>query len=498
MHNEQVNLEIKSKSVVIFNLLKLMSSNAFSQVLSIIVVPLLSRLYTPEAFGILSLYMSIVGIISNVASFGYNNSIILAEDEEEAKIQLVISLGLTVLTAASSAVFFFLTWEFLIDLFNVPQFLSYWWFVALSIFVFGLINVLNQWSLRAKQYNQLSVRTILVAIVTSMGQLFFGLSGAATSAMLIITTFLGQLMVIVTLDFPNRWNLNLFSTIHLQQIRNGLIRYKKFPLYDTWSSLLNALSWQLPNFLLLLYFSPTIAGFYAMGHRLLRVPVGLIGRSLSQVYYQNAVEAHRVGKLHVLTDHIFRRIVIFALFPCILLTFIGQTLFTVVLGEQWSEAGVYTQILAPWTFFWFSATSLSTIFYILEMQDFMLRWNIVVLVSRFIFLALGGWLGNVYLTLALFAINGIITYGFLVLWVILKSGLTCRYAFGLLSKSIIFSTLVASPLFLSITLGATSTVQLLTAIAVTIVYYAISAYRDELISSVIISHALTYKIKMGF
>jgi O-antigen/teichoic acid export membrane protein len=56
----------------------------------------------------------------------------------------------------------------------------------------------------------------------------------------------------------------------------GIKRYRKFPLLDSWSSLLNAISWQLPTFILSAFFSAKVVGYYALGMNVLQLPMLLV------------------------------------------------------------------------------------------------------------------------------------------------------------------------------------------------------------------------------
>ena len=55
---------------------------------------------------------------------------------------------------------------------------------------------------------------------------------------------------------------------------------KKIANRNLWASI--------PALLLALFFSPAIAGFYAIAARVMMVPIGLVGNSVRQVFYQSA------------------------------------------------------------------------------------------------------------------------------------------------------------------------------------------------------------------
>ncbi|MDJ0941612.1 MAG: oligosaccharide flippase family protein, partial [Woeseiaceae bacterium] len=204
---------------------------------------------------------------------------------------------------------------------------------------------------------------------------------------------------------------------------------RKFAQFGTWSALMNALSWQLPAIMLGAFFSSAVVGFYALGFRILQMPMNLVGSAISQVFVQRAAESRKDGSLPELVEELFHRLVAVSLFPLLILTVVGRDLYIVIFGDRWAEAGIYAQILSVWAFFWFVASPLSQLFTVLEEQELSLKINAVLLATRVLSLAIGGYMQNVYLALLLYAVTGILVYGFMNVRVLQLSGVGAgRYA----------------------------------------------------------------------
>ena len=202
----------------------------------------------------------------------------------------------------------------------------------------------------------------------------------------------------------------------------GLKRYRRFPLIDSGSALLNTASWQLPAFLLAAFFSPVVVGFYSLSFMVLQLPMSLIGSSIAQVFFQRAAEARSDGTLSHLVENVFRLLIMIGIFPILTVTIIGPDLFAVVFGENWTEAGVYAQILSVWAFVWFISSPLSTIWAVLEKQTFGMRVTTLNFVTRVASLVLGGMSGSPVVALSLFAGSGVLVYGYLNVKMMLFSG----------------------------------------------------------------------------
>ncbi len=353
------------------DVLKLVSGTAVAQLLGILASPILTRLYTPDAFGVLAIFTSIVSILGVVACLRYELSIMLPDSDEEAANLFAVSLSFAVLVSLLTVPLVWWGREPLLRWLNAPQLGPYLSLVPPAVLVAGVILALNYWNTRTKQFGRLSIARVSGSVATTSTNLGFGFLGNATSGVLIAASFGGQ-VVNATILAIHSWrdNSRLFlHSISWQKMLAGISRYRKFPLFGTWSALLNTISWQLPAFLLAAFFSSSVVGFYALGFRILQMPMRLIGAAIGQVFFQQAAQAKVQGTLAELVEATFRRLVMVGLFPMLMLTIIGRDLYVVIFGQNWAEAGVYTQILGVWAFFWFISSPMSTLFSILEKQE---------------------------------------------------------------------------------------------------------------------------------
>jgi len=310
-----------------------------------------------------------------------------------------------------------------------------------------------------------------------------GLAGFVSGGVLIGTGILGQIVSTFVLGGQIwRDDRKLFKAgIRWEKMISGLKRHKKFPIYNTWSALLNTASQQLPAIMLAFYFSPKIVGFYALGKTVLSMPMNMVGGAVAQVFFQKASEAHyRTGNLSKVVEEVFKRLVSLGIFPVLLLTLIGEDLFVVVFGQRWAEAGVYMQILGLWIFFQFISSPISTLFAVLEKQHYGSLFNTVLFVTRAASLIIGGMTGDVKFTLFLVASTGVACYGFLCFWLISKAGLPVMRALYCIGKYSIYS----SPLLIVIalakwSLGVQKMGILLLGLCCLVVYYLLVMRQDK-------------------
>jgi lipopolysaccharide exporter len=415
--------EIKDKkSHFLSDVLILVTGTSIAQIIIIIASPIITRLYSPEAFGVFALVISITSIIGVLASMRYEYAIMLPDSDEDAA---NLAVGCILLVCLISGLCIPVIWfgqNIIITYLNAQELGLYLWLVPIIVFFSGIFTVLSYWNTRSRNFRRLSNAQVSQSVASTGTQIGAGYAGYTSGGSLIAASIIG-LGVATTMLWGQIWRDNktlLKKFIGWEKIIQGFDRYKNFPKYSTLSSLLNTLSWQLPVLLLGAFFSPIISGYYALGMRTLQFPMNFIGNALFQVSFQRAAEAKDKDSISSLVENVFHILLIIGMVPILILALIGADFFSVVFGAQWREAGVYVQILSVWMLFWFLSSPLSMIFDVLEKQALDLKLNIVLLVTRIMSLVIGGLYGGPILALILFSFTGVLAYG-TILVVILKT-----------------------------------------------------------------------------
>ena len=401
------------------NVLRLVTGATFAQALGLLVAPIVTRLFAPEAFGVFALFAAMTAIIGVIVCLRYELAIMLPETDEEAANIVAVSLCAGILITIISALIIFFGSDYILMLVKAPELKNYLWLIPIFVLFSGSGVTLNYWNSRTKHFGRLSLVQIISSIITQTTKLAAGFAGFVSGGVLILTTLLGS---IVSTGMLGRqiWkdDKKLFTNnVRWKKIKNGFTRYKKFPLIDTAGGLLNTISWQLPALMLSSFFSVSVVGLYALGLTVLQRPLSIISGALSQVFYQRAnAEKHIKGNNGALVENLMDKLMFVGILPTAILAMIGEELFAVLFGAPWAEAGSYTQILAPWIFFWFISSPLSVLFLAYERQGAALSVHSLIFITRVVSLYIGGIYQNIYLALGLFSATGIIAYTSVVVW----------------------------------------------------------------------------------
>ena len=478
----------EKKVSFVSDVLTLAGGTTFAQILTILVAPVLTRLYGPEDFGVWALYLSIASIISVIACLRYELSIMLPESDEEAVNLLGLSF-FAVLVITSLTVPF--VWYFkapIIDLLNAPQIGDYLWLVPPFVFVNGVFLALNNWNSRTKLFKRLAFSRVSSSVSTTATQITLGLAEhPPTATGLIGGSLAGQSVATFVLG-GQIWRDDrklITKSLSWKKIYDGAIRHRKLPLIDSWSALMNSISWQLPAFLLSAFFAPAVVGFYSLGFRLLQLPMSFIGGSISQVFFQRASRAVSNGTLSTLVENVFRMLVLIGMFPILILTIVGSDVFTVIFGSAWTEAGVYAQILSLWAFIWFISSPLTTIYLVVEELHFGFNYNFFNLTTRFLSLTIGGMLGSARIALVLFSISGIVVYGYLCLKMMYYSGVKTSRALKIVLSNLVLFTPAGAVLVALKTAGINQVLLVVISGLIICIYYLYILKTDKQVKEII-------------
>ncbi len=393
----------------------LVGGTLVAQVLMVLAAPLLTRLYSPDDFGLLAVYTSMLAITLLLSSLRYNIAIPLPEEDAEATNLVALSLILVGINSFLIAVLVLLLSDPIAEALGLPVLVNYLWLLPLGILLGGAYNVFTQWSVRTKRFGVIAstrVRQALVALAIQLST--FKLGGLG----LLLGQVAGHGVGATRLARPE------FRKVSWAGIRKVAIRYQRFPIYSTPAGLSRVAGVELPSLVLAAAFSPAAAGLYALTNRVLGVPAAVLGGAVSQVFVSNAAEAYRNGSLGPLVRNLHAKMAQIGLPFMFLLMMLGPELFGIVFGEAWRQAGEFACWMAPWLYLVFVSSPITTITAVMERQKQGLVFHLALLAFRIIALYVGIWTGDLMITIMILAaVNAIWRLVFL-LWLYVISGNT--------------------------------------------------------------------------
>jgi O-antigen/teichoic acid export membrane protein len=327
----------------------------------------LARLYTKDDLGFLQLYLSTITTFSVVSAFRYELAIVLPKSDRDSNIVALISLFSLLIFTFLLSMILFIWGDLILHFLKATELKSYIYLICFGVFLMGLWQILQYSLIRGKKFDIIAKNRVYQVLITQSIAIIWGLVSPLFIG-LIVAQIAGLILVSILLIKQSSIKLR---EINRQKVKELVITYKKFPMVNTPMVFLNTLSMQLPVFMFNRYFSTEIVGLYMVANRLLITPLRMIGASVSKVFIQAASEAYHEGSTPLLRIYkkTIKKLAIIVAPILFIALLISPFLVTTLLGEEWSEAAYFMQIMTGYVFFQFIASPVSTTFSIINKQE---------------------------------------------------------------------------------------------------------------------------------
>lgn len=410
------------------NVAVLTLGSAGAQIIAVGFSPLLTRIYSPEAFGLLGTFLAMITLASPISTLAYHFAVSLPEKERDATDIVKISLILLII---STTIIFILSLIFSSYLdYIFPNNYNNTFLISLPLAVFSLAvyQINEQWLIRKKQFKSISIVTFVSSLISNISKMIFGIFVKNVYILTYVSVVNMSLQAVLIIIFSNYFGTKVFLTKSLKLTAQRISRYKRilriyrdFPLYRAPQIFINILSESLPILMLTSFFGPASAGYYSISRLVLGTPTSVVGKAISDVFYPKIAIASR-GKnniaLFILRPTLLLAVI--AILPFTLLFIFAPTVFSFIFGSEWAEAGVYTRWLSIFFFFNFINKPSVAAVPVLGIQRGLLWYEMLSTAIKLIALAVGIYIikSDVW-SIALFSCAGAVAYLCMIIWIYL-------------------------------------------------------------------------------
>jgi lipopolysaccharide exporter len=339
---------VREKGSFVSHVATLVTGTAVSQAVTFAAMLVLTRLFAPEAFGLLAIFMTIVSLFSALGGARYELAIMLPDDDHEAA--NVFHLATLVLAAICVLALFAVTFlhGWLARILGEPLVESWLWTIPPVLFVGGFNQVLGYWCGRMKRFRQVAWSRMAQSFGTVGMQiaLFFAHTngGVALIGGWIFGQTLGALVLLV--QVLRQDGAFLRSSWNGRAIPRLLRTYRNFPFYKAPYSFVSNSSSQLVVVVIRMFSNLTTVGLFSMASRAIYLPVSLIASSMNQVFYEKAATETAPGRLESFVNRVLR-IQIVLMTPLLFFAAMESKLvFATIFGARWAESGAFASFLA--------------------------------------------------------------------------------------------------------------------------------------------------------
>ncbi|WP_027966959.1 oligosaccharide flippase family protein [Halomonas halocynthiae] len=401
-----------TKSHFFRNVVVVATGTAGAQAIHMVFTPLITRLYGPEAFGLLGTFMAVIAVLTPVAALTYPIAIVLPRSDADAKVLAKFSIGLAAAVASITAVIFLTAGGWIASILNLQSITSFFLLIPIVMFFSAFQQVLTQWLIRKNQFKITARVAVFQAIIINSVKTGVGFFNPIGAMLVVITTF-GQALYGILLLAGIRGEGAAKSE---KGKASGSVKYlaKKyidFPFFRAPQVVINALSQSLPILILASFFGPAVAGLYTLTKTVLEAPVVLVGMSVGNVFYPKAVELK--DDPLILRDFFLKTtVILFGLGLVIFLPvfFWGPWFFSLLFGEEWLRSGEFARWVALWMVFTLSTRPAISIIPVINMQKIFLILESIFLPLKFAALYLGVFFNNEMFSVAFYCMISCIFY----------------------------------------------------------------------------------------
>jgi len=379
-----------------------------------IFIPILARIYSPEAFGLFSIYNTTVSILVLLASLSYPSAFVIQKNENDFYRLLILSSSLLlIITSFLFLIVLFLN-NYLIRVFEINSNSIIFYLIPLGVLINGIIVILSQTNIRRKNYVLSSSVDVTCHFIIRIINLVFGIITKGNPYGLILGNQIGNSLAhsynfIINIKTELK---GILENANSKNIIPILKKFRNYPYFILPGQLLNILKIQGSIYFIGAGFGQSILGAYSMSMNLLNIPIQIAGNSVSSVYLKTATEYYHnnAEKLSRFTYKTANSLFLISFIPFSILLVLGKEILVILLGEIWQDAGIFASILSPYFFYLIIFSPLTTLFQIYGREKTLLTFNLFTLIFNILSLSIGLYTRNPYITMILFSISNSIVY----------------------------------------------------------------------------------------
>lgn len=337
----------------------LMLGSGAAQVIALACAPVLTRLYAPDDYAALTVFLAMTGVVLPFICGKYEVAVVTASTDREAASLIGLCLRIAAIAAIAMLVPAILGWEWINRALGTDV-LGRWLMAVPLAVALGAVAMVGRYAAnRRSAYGVISRYLVLQAMLSVGLNLALGCAGWGSDGLLVAnlaSVSVGTLVLLWMLqpEMSMGWSSDWPS------MRLAGWKYRDFPIYNASSTVLDSLTLAMPVFFIARLTRDETLGSYGFMMRIAQAPLSLIGGAVTQVHLKHLSELVRSGTPAL--SYLIRIALLLAslvVVPTLVLVVWAPALFEFCFGAPWRHAGVLLAILMPSIAVQFVASTLS-------------------------------------------------------------------------------------------------------------------------------------------
>lgn len=323
-------------------------ASATSQGLVAVATLLAARVCDPSFFGILGVFTTLVVIGGTLASLRLEAAVVLPRSDQDARRLAMLGMLVSPLPAAAGWIAMSIGGGAILPRFDAEGLLAVTWAVPIGILVHGWRAIMLGWCTRQGHVRAVAFGRLANGIAMASG---LGLAALLSPSLVALVSawIAGQSAELLILGGRAIRDPG-FRTGSGRPYRGRRLwrRYRRFPLVQMWSYLIEQLGPHLPIALIAASFSAEVAGVYSIISRIVARPMAVIGSSIAVVFQHDVSLARRQRQpLRPVLAGGLRRLGLAAAIIFLPVAAIGPWMLPRLLGPDWVDPGLALLAVLP-------------------------------------------------------------------------------------------------------------------------------------------------------
>lgn len=392
----------------------LVSGNVLAQVITLVAYFMLTRIYTPDDYGLFNIFYSYIEVLIIFSTCKYELAIVVADDEHEASAVAKFALRMNALVSLGLLTVALLLW---LTGALPGNFAQLGWMVLLippMVFFCGTSRVYSFLYNRFHRYAMIAVSDNVNAGTGAVMKIVLGLLGVSQSG-LPLGTVIGQ--AASNINYRLRLRSLALPKVSTAESKMAARKHRNFPFFVASKDFVNTFSSNLPFLWAALYFDRAEVGLFGLALTFTLQPVNILSAAFERVLYARTAEAVRDRRPALRMLWRFLVLLLSVAVPvCLLAWFFAEPVFVFCFGDRWQGCGVFVQALLPLALVGLCSTSLMFVPNVFSTQRIEFGFFLVLVALRVAAIAVGIGAGSFLLTVTLYATAGTLVQASLLVW----------------------------------------------------------------------------------
>ncbi|MCY4233460.1 MAG: oligosaccharide flippase family protein [Bacteroidetes bacterium] len=381
--------------------LTLLSGAGLVMIIGYLALGVITRLYLPSELGIGKYFVTLIGLVGSVVSLRYEDALMLPKEDKDAAV--LIWLSTVVMGLSITLLSILMIWNREIAAFlDFPAIAPYLPLLPLTLLCMRSGKIAEFWLVRKRAFRHITAGHVSLTASMVTGRISAGVppinaNEAGHIGGFIFGNFVSSCIFIwIAL---RRSGSVIRAAFSWRRILDAAVRYRRFAIFSTPSSMIGAFMGHLVVLLIPFFFATAVAeeslGFYGIAFAAIGIPMSFIARSVAHPFFVSAAEAQIEGNLAPIASVVHRRLLMVGFFPVLAVMLAGPDFFELWLGGPHRQTGIYAAYIAPWIVLGSIASPLTRVYDVKERQRLDFLMALLLLVCLSVALTLGGLTGSV-------------------------------------------------------------------------------------------------------